>query len=119
MRITGELTDERNPIWRAHVDALCAEAGWPRFMVLDVRDAIPMASLPKRIQSALWGKAVLSRVEHGLIVVGGNARAGLTVRAILRVAGMTNVTIASADRAFTATLADLLAGHAPSKTMSE
>ena len=92
-RIFGELTDARNPVWRGWLDAHFANDGWPRFIALDVRDAIPMASLPRRIQTAVWGRDVLSRIEAGAVAVGSGARVGIAVGAILRVTGMTNVTL--------------------------
>ena len=100
VRIEGELTDARNPVWRAWLDARFAADGWPRFIALDVKDAIPMASLPMRIKTALWGRATLARIDHGVIALGRDARVGLTVRAILRVAGMNNVTLLDDASAF-------------------
>lgn len=89
--IRGELNDERNPVWRAWLDAYFAQRGLPRFVALDVHEAIPAATLPKRMQTAAWGKHLLSVVEQGSVFLGDAARVSLTVGAILRIAGMTNV----------------------------
>lgn len=113
VRIVGELTDARNPIWRAHVDAHFDAVGWPRYVALDVRKAIPMATLPLRIQSALWGKKVLSKITAGVLGVGKDARVGLTVGAIMRVAGMGNVVLCHDDDDFTARVARMERGEDP------
>lgn len=89
--IRGELNDERNPIWRAWLDAHFAAHGTPRFIALDVHEAIPAATLPRRMQTAAWGRQTLSLIEQGSVFLGDAARVSLTVGAILRIAGMTNV----------------------------
>jgi hypothetical protein len=89
--IRGELNDERNPVWRAWLDAHFVEQGMPRFIALDVHEAIPAATLPKRMQTAAWSRTTLSRIEQGSLFLGDAARVSLTVGAILRIAGMTNV----------------------------
>jgi hypothetical protein len=113
IKIVGLLDDEKNPVWRAHVDEIMAKDGWPRFMALDVRDAIPGASLPKRMASAAWGKHVLAHIEWGTICVAGDARTGLTVRAILRIAGMTNFHLRAQADAFTRDIDAMIAGTRP------
>ncbi len=101
VRIVGPLTDEKNPVWRAWLDARFATDGWPRFIALDVKDAIPAASLPtKRLQTAMWGKSTLGRIERGSIHLGHEASVSLTVRATLRIAGMSNVSLHHSDAAF-------------------
>ena len=100
VRIVGPLTDDKNPVWRAWLDARFAADGWPRFIALDVKDALPAASLPKRLQTAMWGKQVLGRVERGGIHLGREASVSLTVRATLRIAGMSNVSLHHDDDAF-------------------
>jgi hypothetical protein len=113
VRIHGPLTDERNPIWRAQVDALCDRDGWPRFVALDVKDAIPAASLPRRVQTALWGKKTLQRITCGSIHLGEDSRVSVTVRAILRVAGMDNVLLRSTDLEFERDVASMLRDESP------
>lgn len=113
VRIFGELNDARNPVWRSWLDTHFAQAGWPRFVALDVRDAVPMATLPRRIQTAMWGRLVLSRIEQGVLAVGKDARVGLTVGAILRVTRMTNVTVCSRHEDFCETVDSWLG---PSRT---
>jgi hypothetical protein len=114
VRIAGELDDERNPVWRAKVDELWARDGAPRFMALDVREAIPAASLPRRMQTAAWGRRVLATIEHGTLAVGKEARVGLTVGAIMRVVGMTNVFLRNDEAAFDRDVEAMLRGERPS-----
>jgi hypothetical protein len=114
VRIVGPLTDERNPLWRAKLDALCERDGWPRFIALDVKSAIPAATLPKRVQTALWGKRTLQRITCGSIHLGEDGRVSLTVGAILRVAGMDNVLLRTSDAAFERDVTLMLRGEKPS-----
>jgi hypothetical protein len=110
IRIEGALDDERNPVWRAKFDELAEREGWPRFVALDVRDAIPAASLARRMQTAAWGRRTLARIEHATLGIGADGRVSVTVRAILRIAGMNNVTLRSDDDAFFADVDAMLAG---------
>lgn len=110
VRIVGDLDDERNPIWRAWLDARFAADGLPRFIALDVRDATPAASLPKRMQTAAWGRRVLGQIERGTIHLGHDANVSLTVKAILRIASMDNVWLRTDDDAFAADVAAMLHG---------
>lgn len=98
--IRGELNDERNPVWRAWLDAHFVEHGIPRFIALDVHEAIPAATLPKRMQTAAWSRTTLARIEQGSVFLGDAARVSLTVGAILRIAGMTNVHLRTAHQHF-------------------
>jgi hypothetical protein len=116
VRITGPLTDERNPVWRAWLDARFAVDGWPRFIALDVKDAIPAASLPKRLQTALWSKQALSTIEYGCVQLGREASVSLTVRATLRIAGIGNISLHTTDDAFDADVGQMLAGVCPTGT---
>jgi hypothetical protein len=100
IRIVGPLTDERNPVWRAWLDERFAVDGWPRFIALNVKDALPAASLPRRLQTAMWGKKVLGLIERATIHLGSEASVSLTVRATLRIAGMNNVDLRDTDAAF-------------------
>ncbi len=113
VRIVGHLTDEKNPIWRAWLDDEFSRTRWPRFIALDVKGALPAASLPKRLQTAMWGKKVLGLIEHGSIHLGTEASVSLTVRATLRIAGMTNASMRNADVAFAADVDAMMAGRAP------
>lgn len=98
--IRGELNDDRNPVWRAWLDAHFVAHGTPRFVALDVHDAIPAATLPKRMQTAAWSRTTLARIEQGSVFLGDAARVSLTVGAILRIAGMTNVHLRTSQSQF-------------------
>jgi hypothetical protein len=113
IRIEGELNDERNPIWRAWLDDRFAKDGYPRFIALDVRAAIPAASLPRRLQTANWGRKTLSLIEYGSVHLGDSATVSLSVRATLRIAGMSNVVLRSNDEDFDGDVAAMLLGQAP------
>lgn len=94
VRIVGALTDERNPVWRARLDEHVAEHGWPRVAALDVTEAIPAATLPMRARTALWARRMMSNIGHTLVVVSADHQLTFTVKAILRMAGVSNVTVA-------------------------
>lgn len=111
VRIVGDLDDEKNPVWRAWLDERFAQEGVPRFMALDVRSATPAASLPKRMQTAAWGRRLLGQIAHGTIHLGHDANVSLTVKAILRVAGMDNVWLRTDDDAFAADVKAMLRGR--------
>jgi len=111
VRIVGALDDEKNPIWRAWLDDRFASDGTPRFVALDVKDATPAAALPKRMQTAAWGRRLLGRITHGTIHLGHDANVSLTVKAILRVAGMDNVWLRTDDDAFAADIDAMLRGR--------
>ena len=114
IRIVGELDDDRNPVWRAKVDELCARDGLPRFIALDVRAAIPAASLPRRMQTAAWGRRMLASIEYASLAVGKDARVGITIGAIMRIVGMSNASLRNTDDAFTRDIDAMLRGERPS-----
>jgi hypothetical protein len=113
IRITGALDDDRNPVWRAKVDELCARDGFPRFIALDVREAIPAASLPRRMQTAAWGRRMLASIEYATLAVGKDARVGITVGAIMRIVGMSNVSLRNHDEAFARDIDAMMRGERP------
>lgn len=69
--------------------------------------------MPKRLQTAVWGKKVLGLIEHGSLHLGTEASVSLTVRATLRIAGMSNVTMRHDDAAFAVDVDAMVAGRAP------
>lgn len=111
LRIVGVLDDERNPVWRAYLDAYIEESGWPRFAMLDVSETIPAASMAKRIQTAQWGRKVSAHIERGILFVGQDARVGFAVRAILRVASTSRLEIVNDEREFGALARALIEGR--------
>lgn len=114
VRIVGDLTDEKNPFWRAHIDAHFRDAGPARFAFLDVTQAVPKASLPMRVKTATWARAKCREVEHLVIAVGEDARTSFAVGAILRMAGMGNVTVTRGEREHAAALQAMREGRTPS-----
>lgn len=111
VRIVGPLDDERNPVWRAWLDDRFARDGMPRFLALDVKSATPAASLPKRMQTAAWGRRLLGQISLGTIHLGHKANVSLAVKAILRVSGMDNVWLRTDDDAFAADIDAMLRGR--------
>jgi hypothetical protein len=99
VRITGALTDDKNPVWRARLDRHVDEAGYPLFAVLDVREATPAASTPNRVKTAMWTRKMLTHVPRVIILDSGEHEVNFAIKIILRVAGMTNAEVVS-DEAY-------------------
>ncbi|MDP2343507.1 MAG: hypothetical protein Q8O67_21285 [Deltaproteobacteria bacterium] len=93
VRLDQDIDDEGSVAWRGVVDAQMAEHGWARFMILDVHAVVATNSIAMRFKSAGWAKNVLQHLEQGAIFTGANHRSGFVIRAILRIAGMSNVTL--------------------------
>lgn len=93
VRLDQDVDDEGSVAWRGAVDADIARHGWPRLMILDVHAVVATNSIGMRFKSAGWARNVLQHLEQGVIYSGNNHVSSFVIRTILRLAGMSNVTM--------------------------
>ena len=114
VKLAGDVADAESVAWRAAVDAHLQTAGVPPFMILDVCEANATSTMPGRMRTAAWARALLKKVREGVIYTGDNggqtdprqnqrAQTSFVIRALLRLVGMANVSIVGDPAALDAT----------------
>jgi hypothetical protein len=93
VKLHGNISDDESLIWRTAVDDHTAVKGWPRYVVLDVSEALSVGSMGSRVRTAAWGRLTLKQVREGVIYSGAEHMNHFVTRAILRLVGMPNISV--------------------------
>lgn len=93
MRVTGVIDDARSEGWQRALQAEFDRAGYPRFCAMEVSTVEPTNSMASRFRSAQWIRKTLERIEHGCVLTGARPGPLVVSRAVLRIVGLSNITV--------------------------